>query len=153
MEGIKDDLYDYKFMCLNGKVEFIWVDVNRFVDHRRNLYDTEWNLLSDKLHWKNSDEPVPKPEKLDMLINLSEKLAKDFACVRCDFYILPDGTVKFGELTFTSASGIDVWNPEAANLKFGEKLILPQPKPFKKLSKKDIVKSEQAFLKELNGGS
>ena len=151
MEGIQDDLDDYKFMCLNGKVEFIWVDTDRFTDHRRNLYDTEWNLLSDKLHWKNSDKPVPKPQELDKLIKLSEMLAKDFACVRCDFYILPDQTIKFGELTFTSASGIDVWNPEDANVRLGSKLALPEPKAFKKYSKKEIVKFEQDFLKKLNG--
>jgi hypothetical protein len=149
MEGIKDDLYDYKFMCINGKVEFIWVDSDRFTNHKRNLYDRNWNLLPVKYHHEINKNAIPKPKRLEELISLSEKLAKNFALVRCDFYILPDDSVKFGELTFTSASGIDIWNPVSYDYKFGELLELPKPTPFKALSRSQIRKSELEFLDSL----
>lgn len=152
MEGINDDLYDYKFMCINGKVEFIWVDTDRFTDHRRNLYDSEWNLLPERLLWENSDKEIPKPCELEKLIKLSERLSRGFALVRCDFYILPDGGIKFGELTFTSASGIDKWIPDEADVKYGEMLALPEPVEFKKCSQSEIIRSEREFLKKYCGG-
>lgn len=149
VESMKDDLYDYKFMCANGKVIFIWVDTGRYTKHRRNLYDIDWSLLPYKYHHENTDEPIPKPESLDLMISLSERLAKNFSLVRCDFYVLPDGSVKFGEMTFTSASGVDRWMPEVADNIFGEKLQLPNPTSFKKYKREEIVLLEKKFLKDL----
>ena len=35
---------DYKFFCFHGKPYFVQVDIDRFGDHRRNIYDIGWNL-------------------------------------------------------------------------------------------------------------
>ena len=37
---------DYKFLCFNGKPEFCWIDIDRFGNHKRNIYDMNWNLFS-----------------------------------------------------------------------------------------------------------
>lgn len=148
-EGINNDLYDYKFMCVNGKVKFIWVDCDRFVGHKRNVYDTNWKLLPVTYQFENSTNKIPRPKNLKKLISISEKLAKNFSLVRCDFYILNDGTIKFGELTFTSGSGIDKWDPISYDAEFGKDLILPEKHEFKKLSRKQILDSEKKFLKSL----
>lgn len=148
-EGFNNDLYDYKFMCINGKVEFIWVDCNRFTNHTRNIYDANWNLLPIKYQHDNCKNKIPRPKMLKQIIKLSEKLSKDFALVRCDYYILPDDSIKFGELTFTSASGIDKWEPKTFDYKFGELLKLPKPSNFKKYTKEELLKEENKFLKSL----
>ncbi len=152
VEGVGDDLYDYKLMCLNGKVKFIWVDTDRHTDHRRSLYDLDWNLLPIKYNYENSDREIPRPERLDELIMISEKLASEFACVRCDFYVLPDGSIKFGELTFTSCSGIDKWMPRSADVEFGKMLDLPKPKKFKKIKRDELLQMEQSFIHRYSEG-
>ena len=149
MSGINDDLYDYKFVCINGKVEMLWVDTNRFSGHKRTLFSPKWKVLDCKLQFENSEKPIPRPAKLNKLIEFSEKLAKPFSLVRCDFYVLSDGSIKFGELTFTSGSGVDSFDPYEYDVMLGEKIVLPEPQKFKKLSRKQIMKSEQEFLNSL----
>ncbi len=151
MESADGNLYDYKFMCFNGKVEFVWVDSDRYTDHKRNLYDLNWNLLPVKLKCEINNKPIPKPKKLKELIELSEKLSKDFALARCDFYVLKDGSIKFGEITFTSCSGLDKFDPISYDIELGKKIILPEKTTFKKLSREEILKAEKDFLKNLKG--
>lgn len=150
MENITDDLYDYKIMCVNGKVELMWVDSNRFVCHQRNVYDANWKPIHEEISFPENPNGIPKPKCLKKLIAIAEKLSSGFACVRCDFYILADGTIKFGELTFTSGSGFADWKPYSYFDKtLGGKMILPEKTEFKKLSKEEIIKSEKEFLKSL----
>jgi hypothetical protein len=64
---------------------------------------------------------VPKPVSLSKMINLAEILAKDFNFVRVDLYQLNDGTIKFGEMTFTPGSGIGKFCPEKYDILLGKK--------------------------------
>ena len=43
--------------------------------------------------------------------------------------ILNDGSLKFGELTFSSASGTCKWNPSEQNKIYGDLIQLPMKKP------------------------
>ena len=150
MENITDDLYDYKIMCINGRVELMWVDSNRFVQHQRNVYDKSWKPIHKEIGFPENPNGIPKPKCLKELLSLAERLSKGFACVRCDFYILADNTIKFGELTFTSGSGFADWKPHSYFDEYlGKKIILPIKSEFKKLSKKQIEKSEKEFLSSL----
>ena len=123
----KGELNDYKILCFNGKPEFIWIDQGRYTHRTENIYDTKWNLQPFLLTYENSKEEVPPPENLEKMIELAETLSKDFALVRVDFYNV-DGKIYFGEMTFTSASGVDVFKPEEYNLKLGQMLKLPPKK-------------------------
>ena len=112
MENKGGSLWDYKFACFDGKVKFIWVDTDRYTAHRRTLFDREWNVLPFMLEYP-VDEILPeKPKQLQDMIVLAEKLAKGFSHVRVDFYLLNDGSIKFGEMTFTSGSGMDRFVPQ-----------------------------------------
>ena len=57
--------------------------------------------------------------------SFSEILSKGFPHVRVDFYLLNDGSIKFGEMTFISLNGIDKWNPPEINLFLGNFIKLP----------------------------
>ena len=127
MADSKGELNDYKVLCFNGKPQFIWIDQGRFGDRTENIYDTKWNLQPFLMTYENSKEEVPPPENLEKMIEFAELLSKDFALVRVDFYNL-DGKIYFGEMTFTSASGVDVFKPEEYNLKLGQMLTLPEKK-------------------------
>ena len=61
-----------------------------------------------------------------------QKLSEDFAHVRVDLYLLADGTIKFGELTFTSSSGVARWSPKEADLIVGQMFNLPKKSSKKK---------------------
>lgn len=126
-EYIENDknLYDYKIMFLNKKPVFIWVDSERFTNHKKDIFDLNWNLLPFTIGYKNSDNPPKKPKNLDQMLHLAKKLIPDFACVRVDFYNLNNERIKFGELTFTSCSGLDRFNPEEFDLYYGKRLTLP----------------------------
>ena len=67
-------------------------------------------------------DPViaPKPEKLNEMLELSTVLCKDFEHVRVDWYNLPDGRVLFGEMTFTSWSGLRRFKPDKYDDIFGK---------------------------------
>lgn len=41
----KDEkMKNYKFQCFHGIPDYCWVDYDRFKDHKRNIYDLDWNL-------------------------------------------------------------------------------------------------------------
>ena len=51
-EYLGDNIKDYKFFCLDGKILFLQIDGNRFQGHFRNLYNENFNLLNFKYLYK-----------------------------------------------------------------------------------------------------
>ncbi len=66
------------------------------------------------------------------MIDISKKLSKGFAFVRLDLYVLNNGDIKFGEMTFTPASGTLNFSPLNQNRIFGDMINLPPKSPFPK---------------------
>lgn len=113
---------DYKFFCFNGKPEYIIVDVGRFSNHRRNIYDTSWNLLECKIsNIPNTDTILNRPEKLNEMLQIATKLSEEFPFARIDLYFL-NNQIYFGEITFYPGSGYSKFTPEKYDRIFGEKL-------------------------------
>lgn len=88
------------------------------------FFDREWNHLPYVYSFPRLSHDVPKPAQLDKLIVLAETLAEGWPLVRVDFYVLNDGKIRFGEMTFTSASGICAWDPPETDLELGRKIDL-----------------------------
>lgn len=121
------ELKDYKIFCMNGEPEIIEVDYDRFVKHMRNMYDKEWNQVELELQFpRNPHHVIPKPEKLDEMLDLARKLAKGIPHVRADFYNI-SGKVYWGELTFFHGSGMEEFRPEEWDEKLGKLIVLPPP--------------------------
>ena len=59
------------------------------------------------------------------MIEISSKLSKGFAFVRVDLYVLNNGDIKFGEMTFTPNSGLLNFTPQEQNRIFGDMIKLP----------------------------
>lgn len=114
---------DYKIFCYNGHAKYIIVDVDRYTAHRRNFYDRLWNNLHITSDCQASEHEIAKPENLDELLNVAEKLSEDFPYVRVDLYSV-EGRVFFGELTFYPWSGYVQYTPDDADYLFGEDFIL-----------------------------
>lgn len=110
---------DYKIFCYNGHAKYIIVDVDRYIGHKRNFYDINWNNLHVRSDCPPSDREVEQPDNLEEMLKIAEKLSKDFPYVRVDLYNV-SGKVYFGELTFYPWSGYVQFTPDEWDLKFGE---------------------------------
>lgn len=86
---------DYKIFCYNGKAKYIIVDTDRYIGHKRNFYDTDWNDLHITSDCPACDREIEKPENFDEMLRVAEKLSEDFPYVRVDLYN-QEGKIYFG---------------------------------------------------------
>lgn len=107
------ELQDYKFLCFDGKPCFCWVDLGRYGGHHtRTVFDMEWNLQPwTQERYGISPEPIEKPKNFEKMVEIATILCQGFSHVRVDLYNV-DGTIYFGEMTFTNGSGLDPIVPE-----------------------------------------
>ena len=121
-----EDPADYKIFCFHGEPKLIDVHTQRFINHKRNFYDLDWNLIHNVSIKYPCDETavIPRPEKLEEMLKYAKILSKPFIHVRVDFYIV-DNKVYFGELTFTNGAGFDVVRPKEFDIKLGNYMHLP----------------------------
>lgn len=113
------DLKDYKIFCFNGEAKLIQVDINRFINHKRNFYDLDWNYKDISIQYpKDPNIRIKKPKNLDNMIKLSEKLSKKFPHVRIDFYNI-NGRIYFGEITLYHEAGFGKFDSEEFGLEMG----------------------------------
>lgn len=118
---------DYKMLCFEGHVKYIIVDVDRYICHKRNFYDRDWNKLQITSDCPQSDRDIQKPKNLEEMIKIAEKLSEDFPFVRVDLYNV-DSKVYFGELTFYPWSGYVQYEPDEWDYIFGEDFTLIKQK-------------------------
>lgn len=120
------ELMDYKFMCFNGKVKCVFVCSERFskTGLRVTFFDKNWEQLSFERHYSKSEIEIEKPQKLQLMISLAEKLSAQIPFVRVDFYEV-SGEVFFGELTFFPGSGFEEFRPEEWDYTLGKWIVLP----------------------------
>ena len=125
---------EYKFMCFGGRVEAIYVFERAEIGGKPEVTTTLYSRGWDKLDWQiDTDCPTnpvkaPRPETLDEMIRVAEKLSEDVAFVRVDLYDV-DGIVYVGELTLIPGGGVSHFTSYAHDLALGEKLMLPDPSP------------------------
>ena len=116
---LKEEIVDYKFLCFNGKVEMLFLCLNRnSTGLNVDFYSKEWEKLPFERHYKNSDKIINKPDNYEKMIEISEKLAEDFDFVRVDLYEV-NNKIYFGELTFCPGSGMEEFTPEEWDYKIG----------------------------------
>lgn len=119
---------DYKIFCYGGVPKYIIVDVDRYIGHKRNFYDTSWNNLHIESDCPKADKEISKPENLDRMLQIAATLSEDFPYVRVDLYIV-DGEIYFGELTFYPWSGYVQFKPDKFDYKLGSFFNLPNEEP------------------------
>lgn len=119
------ELRDYKFFCFNGIVRCFKIDYNRMTNHRANYYSREGELLNfgECICPPEYDKKVDLPKNLNKMIGLAERLSKNFAFLRVDFYEV-NNKIYFGELTFYPASGFGKFEPEEYDRILGDMLKL-----------------------------
>jgi len=123
LENENGELYDYKVWCFGGEPKYILFIAERQTHLKHAFYDTSWNRLPFA-YSPRYEKLVPRPGNLDKMIFLAKKLCQGFSHVRVDFYCLNDGSIKFGEMTFSTVSGCCKWDPPEYDLKFGQMINL-----------------------------
>lgn len=120
------ELKDYKIFCFNGRPDYVEVDFNRWIEHKLNPYDFDWNPLNFCDSSKNDyGANIPKPARLEDMRKLAAELSKDFPFLRVDFYSIYD-KIMIGELTLQPGSGFIQYEPRSMDEVYGKKLVLPK---------------------------
>ena len=128
-------LDDYKFFCFNSQVEMKWVDYDRFAAHKRVLFDRNDNRLEVACTYPNPVEFECPHKAFQVLQPIAEKIAEGFPHARVDLYYTDDKAY-FGEITFYSGAGYELFSSDEYDLELGRKFILPP-----KMRRKQYVKS------------
>ncbi len=105
--------HDYKFFVMNGKVRYILVCVGR--DDKNNMLrfmtDRDFRLFPVMPEERQvTDEEIQqyRPQVLNEMISVAERLAEPFPFVRVDLYQYEE-KVLFGELTFTPMGALNTY--------------------------------------------
>ena len=114
---------DWKFMCGNGRVIMVQLDIGRFADHRRNLYDRDFNIFENAALANLQNVHATKPSAWGKAVLIAERLAKSFDFIRVDLYIIGDD-VYFGELTNYPGAGWDSIRPKRLDFYLGSQFQL-----------------------------
>lgn len=119
------ELKDYKVQDFDGVPKLIQVDFDRFSDHKRNLYDPDWNYIPASILYPTAPEhPIPRPAVLQEMLSFARKLSSGIPYVRTDFYVIGE-QVLFGEMTFYHGSGFEPFTPQSFETEVGSWIHLP----------------------------
>lgn len=119
----KSHMTDYKIVCTNGIARYILVCSDR--SEGRDYFDREWNYLPFTKPEYRSKYKIPKPEGLQKMLNIAEKLSAPFAVARIDLYNV-NGKIYFGEITLTPSACYTGNLTKEAQLEIGSKIQLPK---------------------------
>lgn len=125
MSNFKDQLYDYKFFCFDGKPFCMYVATEHFMeeDYPITFYDLNWNKL-DVRYGSHQNADVPQPKHYEEMKSLASVLSKGFPFLRVDFFDTED-KLYLAELTFNPGGGFVPYHPESFNKLLGDMFILP----------------------------
>ena len=120
-------LVDYKFLCFDGEVKLLWVELDILKSDgtknhspKRNFYDKKFNFMDIQMGGPNFDRSLStKPDNFEKMVEYAEIISKPFPHCRVDFYNI-EGDIIFGEMTFYHAGGLDEIKPCKYNQIMGD---------------------------------
>lgn len=120
LENSEHILDDYKFLCYNGKFRYLWVDKDRYTNHRRGFWNENLEFLKDvRTNYPILDTEPSLPSNIQEMIKIAETLSADFPFARIDLYNV-EGVIYFGEITFYPWSGYVRCEPDSFDFELGK---------------------------------
>lgn len=127
-------LLDYKFMCFDGVVRALFLDIGvvgsgdgHAEEYYRNVYDRDGKLLPVRETRNNYPISIQLPENFSKMVEIAETLSQGIPHIRVDLYRFASGEIKVGELTFFHGSGFcNIFDPAEWDRTFGDWLKLPK---------------------------
>lgn len=124
MEDKSGELFDYKVFNFDGKPKLIQVDYDRFAEHKRNLYSTDWEYIDAEICYPtDKTRRIERPVALEKMLDLSSKISDRYPHARIDFYNIDDA-IYFGEVTLYHGSGFEDFRPKELGIEMGSWLNL-----------------------------
>ena len=115
-------LTDYKIHCFHGEPKVVLVCRDRYGAEglTEDFFTPKWKHLNVRREEHgNSKLSIDKPNSLEMMVELSMRLAKEIPFVRVDFYDI-NGKPYVGEMTLYPAYGFRSFIPSSFDRKMGE---------------------------------
>lgn len=101
---------DFKFFCFDGNPRLIQLDVDRFTDHKRMMYDNSWCPLEFAFQYDRPAYFPDRPHRLDEMLSIAGRLSTGHDFVRVDLYLVND-RIYFGEMTHYPENGFGKFAP------------------------------------------
>ena len=123
IEQIDGQVYDYKFMCFNGRPRWVLACSDRGRNTVYENHDMNWNLIIPSPS-SAAIATIDRPKHFDRMVEIAKQLSAPFPFVRVDFYEIED-SILLGEMTFYPNGGYNTYTPYY-DKKFGSYIKLPQ---------------------------
>lgn len=121
------DLPDYKFYCFNGLIHCFYIRTGYLNNHKgcTTFYDAKGLPLNVKMDYSDLGDTIGYDDNIiKKMRNIATLLSKKFPHVRVDLFNTNRG-ICFGEMTFFSASGYFLFEPDEFDFELGLKWMLP----------------------------
>lgn len=125
----EEGLVEYKIFCFNGVAKIVLACRGQAHGAGRinDFMDRDFNRIPVKSLNPTSKTDPERPEQLDDIIEIAEKLSAGIPQLRVDTYIA-NGKIYVGELTFFHNGGMCKFEPEEWDYTFGSWIDLPKEK-------------------------
>lgn len=114
-EYLQDKIYsvplDFKIYVFHGKVELLHVNYIKNGEKNRVFYTPTWEKLNIRKKDISIGEPLPPPQDLRSILDIAERLGRDFDFIRVDLYNIDDTQIVFSELTLAPGAGFSPFYP------------------------------------------
>lgn len=115
--------FDYKFLCINGKVRLFQV-LSSLIDTPQNVtYNRKGERIKCRYGWDDAIYDIKLDSNWKKMLEIAEKLSSNFPQVRIDF-VVSEGKFYLTEFTFFPTSGYDLFDPDSIDFKLGQLLDL-----------------------------
>lgn len=128
---------DYKFYVFNGRARMVMVNGRSAVaavapkggrHPTRDYFDERWQPLRVERGKPRAAVTPPRPDRLAEMIDVAERIARDFAFCRVDLYNV-EGRIYFGEITHYPSAGQQMFRPLDFDAALGEVWLHGTPIP------------------------
>lgn len=92
-----------------------------------DFFDIQWQhqpFVGLNAKCLNARTIPEKPQRLEEMLKIAEKLAQNYPFIRVDLYNI-NSKIYFGELTFYPASGLGQFSPDEWSYRLGKLINLP----------------------------
>ena len=118
----QSELVDYKFLCFDGKVQYVYTITDRKIgiSAALGIYNADFVKIDAYRKDELKHEMVLQPPKnYQKMVEIAERLSEGFPHARVDLYN-DDGAIYFGELTFYDGSGYISYEPDSFDFELGK---------------------------------
>lgn len=94
-----------------GQLVLVQVDLGRFYNQQRDLYDSNFRKIPLILKYPNSNQELARPVFFDQMVDMAKKISTNVKFVRIDF-LVTDKNFYLGELTNFPGGGTEIFEPQ-----------------------------------------